>query len=372
MQITFFEKDILVSCKQHINDLAEEGIYQSVLILSCDGNRFSIDEYNALCRTHLIVFGGIFPQLVYQNKNYEQGMLVVGFKEKAQINTIKGLSEPTLNIEAHLDPSFGQNSNTIFTFVDGFARGITEMIDSIFSLYGLSSNFIGGGAGSLDFIQKPCILSNAGVLQDAAILAALNIQSSIGVRHGWKDFAGPFKVTKSKQNTIYEINNQKAIDIYKAEVEADANKEISIENFFSIAKSYPFGLVKVGSEKIVRDPFTLNDDGSINCVGEVPSGSLLYILKGKKEELISASKEAKHIALTDYNTLNSKNKHLFIINCISRMIFLEDMFSEELIGISEGVEKSFGALTIGEIANSGDEYLEFYNKTSVVCMLDRQ
>ena len=43
-----------------------------------------------------------------------------------------------------------------------------------------------------------------------------------------------------------------------------------------------------------------------------------------------------------------------------------DKFHEELEEISGGNDNTIGALSIGEIANSGDDYLEFYNKTIVV------
>ena len=58
----------------------------------------------------------------------------------------------------------------------------------------------------------------------------------------------------------------------------------------------------------------------------------------------------------------------FFIDCISRVLFMEDNFKKELEAVSDGVF-TFGALTIGEIASMGDAYLEFYNKTAVVAVL---
>jgi hypothetical protein len=48
---------------------------------------------------------------------------------------------------------------------------------------------------------------------------------------------------------------------------------------------------------------------------------------------------------------------------------LEDRFGEEIEAVYRESTPLVGALTIGEIANSGRDYLEFYNKTSVVAVL---
>ena len=54
-----------------------------------------------------------------------------------------------------------------------------------------------------------------------------------------------------------------------------------------------------------------------------------------------------------------------IINCISRVLFMEDDYEKEL-EILDPTNSSFGACTFGEVANSGDSFLEIYNKTAVV------
>jgi len=58
-----------------------------------------------------------------------------------------------------------------------------------------------------------------------------------------------------------------------------------------------------------------------------------------------------------------------VFDCISRALFLQDHFAQELAAVAQGQSPLFGALTIGEIANSGRSYLEFFNKTTVVARL---
>ena len=63
------------------------------------------------------------------------------------------------------------------------------------------------------------------------------------------------------------------------------------------------------------------------------------------------------------------HKTTFFIDCISRVLFLEGDFEQELQAVSRSGIPLIGALTLGEIANSRNDYLEFYNKTSVVGVL---
>jgi len=344
----FFEEEIISSVKNQLKLIEEGSKHKTVLVLSCANNNFTADEY--------------------KNKSYKKGLLLVGFMEKSNIKLIKNISNPKTDFESNLNLDL-KETNTLFTFVDGYSKRIDSFLDAVFNSFGLSVNYIGGGAGYLDCKQRPVLITSQGLIEDAAILATFNFKSASGVKHGWKDFKGPFKITKAEKNKIIEINLKPAFEIYKECIDADAPEKINNDNFFEIAKKYPFGLIKFSSEKIVRDPYKLNSDKSIDCVGEIPENSLAFILKGEKNLVLNAAIEAFKHAKLDYMSFDKKNKVAFIANCISRKCFLDDDFSTEIENITPKDFLNFGALTIGEIANGAGEYLEFHNKTLVVCLL---
>ncbi|HEY8905633.1 MAG TPA: FIST C-terminal domain-containing protein, partial [Rhodoferax sp.] len=60
---------------------------------------------------------------------------------------------------------------------------------------------------------------------------------------------------------------------------------------------------------------------------------------------------------------------LFFIDCISRVLFLGPDFPKEMVAVNTG-QPLIGALTLGEIANNGSDFLEFFNKTAVVGLID--
>jgi len=236
----------------------------------------------------------------------------------------------------------------------------------------MKTNYFGGGAGSLSLEQKPCIFNNEGFFQDAAVGCIMRMPSKIGVRHGWNKVKGPFIVTKAEGNIIKEINWKNPFKVYKEVVEEHSHQKFNDDNFFEIAKGYPFGIVKDNAECIVRDPLMVNDKGELICVGELEDNTLVDILNGNEESLIEAAKTAAQDSVNQAN----KPKKAIIIDCISRILFLEDSFNKELSAITETIKSQYpdisigGALTLGEISSYGEGFLDFYNKTVVVGLFE--
>jgi hypothetical protein len=344
---------------------------KSIMILACDKNGFTLQNTAFLKqKNYKPIFGGIFPGIIYGKQKMEKGTLVIGLPKEAQVYTVNHLSDSTVEYDELIDAQVPENDSvkTVFVFVDGTSQRISAFIDSLFNILGLDYNYIGGGAGSLSFQRIPCLFTNQGLLSDSAVLALTDIESGIGVSHGWNSISGPFKVTEVDRNVIKSLDWEPAIEVYRRVVEPHAKQKITRENFFDIAKGYPFGIKKFGAENIVRDPFLLNEDGSIVCVGEVPAESYVDILNGDQASLINAAQKALALAKESLKTKQNL-RYTFFIDCISRVLFLGNHFEKELEAVYE-TQEMFGALTLGEIANNGKEYLEFYNKTSVIGALE--
>jgi len=357
--------------KQVIQTTLKDPSIKSLFILSCDANNITPEIADPILKQITIpVFGGIFPSILYEREKLDHGTVVVGFPIPVEVITIQQLSDKHENFIAQIDSKTGGLSQvgTIFVFVDGFSSRINSLIDNIFTVFGLEYNYIGGGAGSLTMISKPCLFTKEGLLQDSGVLAFLNLQSGIGVSHGWQSVGGPFRVTESDNNIIKMLDWKPAFEVYHAAIRAHSNLQISKNHFFDIAKSYPFGITKIKAERIVRDPIMVLDDDSIVCVGEVPEGSFVDLLNGDAESLIQAAGKAKKLSWEAFDQ-KSKMSAVFFIDCISRVLFLEDRFTEEINAVWSKELPLFGACTIGEIANSGKDYLEFYNKTAVVAII---
>jgi hypothetical protein len=267
-------------------------------------------------------------------------------------------------------PELGK-TKTMFVFVDSMSKRITTFLECLFEIFGNECNYIGGGAGTLSFEPFSCLITNQGLIQDSAVLALLNAESSIGIRHGWRTIGGPYKITDSDGNMLITLNWKPAFKVYREVIKIHSGKNISATNFLEIAQVYPLGIKKMPTEKIVREPLEIEKDGILICNGEVPKDSFIDILHGNTASLIEAAKNAAVLSNEEF-PINTKKKLSIFFDGISRLQFLQENFQKEIDAVYNDKIPLIGALSIGEIANSGKDYLEFYNKTSVVGILDAQ
>jgi hypothetical protein len=345
---------------------AKEKGAKGVMILACDQNGFTKEVIDPIVQATLTpLFGGIFPEVIFKDEKLEKGTALLGFMDEAPyIHVVENISSETTDIGEAIADMEENPFKTMFVYVDAFSTQIETVIQELYYEFGLDNNFIGGGAGSLSFVQKPVLFTNQGLLQDALVLSTINANSGIGVKHGWKSIDGPFQITKSDKNVILELDYKSAFEVYKGVVEKHSGRTFNDENFFDIAKGYPFGVTKIGSEKVVRDPIT-QENGAMVCVGNVKTGDYVDILSGEKTNLVNAATQAHAIGSEG---IEGDGHTTLFIDCISRVLFLEADFQEELDAVAKKSNETIGALTLGEIANTGNEYLEFYNKTSVVAV----
>ena len=336
-------------------DPAVEGL----LVLATPDDAFTpatIDE--TLRELSTPVFGGLFPKVIHEGEAHADGAIVAGLAVHPAVETITDVDDP-------ITTSGDGDYETAFVFVDAFADDGDRFVRQLFNAYGVEYTYIGGGAGTLDGDTRHCLFTNDGLVGDAAVVARITAGSTIGVEHGWTDIGGPFEITAADGRRLETLDGQPAYDRYAAIIDAETDRTVTKTNFFEVAKSHPFGISRLDAERIVRDPFEVDDDGSLRCFGALPEGEFVHVLQGDTESLVAAADRA-HAAASEGASTDSA---LITFDCVSRAQYLESAFDRELAALSQR-GSTIGALTIGEVANDGRGHLEYYNKTAVVGAID--
>lgn len=338
---------------------------KSLFILCCDSDDNDLEFFNALLpKLNVPVFGGVFPEVLLDNQVIEHGFVVSGIEYLVETSVYTDLCHAPEK-EFQLNISL-ENYNSLIVFVDGLARNIDFMIQQLFHKVGNEKTVIGGGVGSLSFKQNSCVICNQGILVDAMVVVAISQRIELAIGHGWEKLAGPFLVTQADDNRVESLDFQPALDVYQQAISKTSESALTESNFFEIASNFPFGIDRLDDDMLVRDPVSF-DGTSLICVGTVPENTLLYILQGNANKLISAA----YGALDSVKNRSEDSRKFgdgILFDCISRKLFLQDEYPKELSAISHRIEDDYhliGALVLGEIASGKTGTINFHNKTAI-------
>jgi len=348
--------------KKTLSALQQETSVKALLLLMADAQETEPSELQSLLSlNNKPLLGGIFPELIANGERQNTGFLlmplhhdikVVTFQQENAASISKIQSDEVLESE-------GQ-AKSVFCFVNALWTGKNTFINTLYNELGPMVNYLGGGAGSLSFTSFPCVFANQSIIEHGAVIGLMNTPFSIGVAHGWHAISEPIKVTETQGNTIVSLNWKPAFEVYKAHVKEHANQTLTADNFFDVAKAYPLGLLRLDDEMIIRDPYATSE-GHLHIVDQVPEGDYIRIMHGNTTSLL----EGARLAVVASQNPDEKNNTQFCIDCISRVLFMQEDFSQELQLLNTQQEAQ-GILSIGEIANPAQTALELFNKTVVV------
>ncbi|MCF8231569.1 MAG: FIST C-terminal domain-containing protein [Bacteroidales bacterium] len=343
-------------------------VQDTMLVLVAEEELFFVNEMIEFFNEKKInIFGGIFPGLIYKGQYKTTGAIVFPMPSSCEPVIFNDLTQNPLPVNSLFKEAELSDNILANIFFDGFSQDIKEFLSEIYRKLGNSVKYIGGGAGTSDYIQKPVIISNSGIFQDAAVICFAHQNTMISVRHGWEILNGPYLITSSEKNIVKTINWRNAYEVYE---EALKNFKISLNasNIHKTALKYPLGVYKEGVEYILRSPIQRTINNELVCVGEVPENSAVYILAADEHSLLRASDRATEEVLNyDDNPGNS----ITVID-FSRSVLLGDAFYKELDNVYRKLSQrnpdsvNFGVLTIGQIASFPTGSMDLFNKSFVI------
>lgn len=340
---------------------------KAILVLSCADDSIDVDRLGDLCKTNpLPIIGARFPKLIYQNKVFSTGCILVPIVKPVSIKVVERLHQFS---DVEFFAKFKSSEfSSLLVFTDGLSKNIDNLLNIMFQQFGHDISVFGGGAGSLSFEPQPCLFAPQGLIQDAMLLVWIDVTSHVAIGHGWHVLDGPYLANQVAGNEIQQLNFQPAFDVYRDAVELHLpTTRLSAENFFDIAKNYPFGLERLDEDLLIRDPITI-DGTSVICVGNIAENAMLYIMQGSVQTLVEGA--AHSVKETKKETPISNT---LVFDCISRELYMGDAFDEEMNSLQSELGSDvdlIGALVLGEIASTPSSGVFFHNKTCVSALFE--
>jgi hypothetical protein len=230
-------------------------------------------------------------------------------------------------------------------------------------------SFFGGGAGDDGRFQKTHVFAGTAAVTDAVV--ALEMLSSqplgVGVSHGWVPASPALRVTEADGARLVSLNGTPAIDAIEDYAKRTGQ---SIDR----ADPLPFFLhnilgIKSNDDFRLRVPLAVNADGSVSCAAEIPTGSVVHIMKTSVESAVLAAEQATRAALAALG--GARPGAALVFDCVATRLRLGRAFDDELKACAAMLHPAgfVGCNTYGQIARAEGQFGGFHNCTAVVCVL---
>jgi hypothetical protein len=265
--------------------------------------------------------------------------------------------------------SRGPAYKSALILTDALAGHADELIEQLTVLTGGNYQFFGGGAGDDANFRRTLVFCGNEVASDAVV--ALEILSNkpigVGVQHGWSPASRPMRVTEAQGSRVISLNATSAAEVFEEHAAQTGQR-------FNPKDPVPFFLhnilgIDTGQGYKLRVPLSVNDDGSISCAAEIPTGATVCIMGTDARSAGEAAATATRAAV---ERLNGHAPQVAIFfDCVATRLRLGREFKSELKAVEEalGSARFAGCNTYGQVARAEGQFGGFHNCTAVVCVI---
>lgn len=257
---------------------------------------------------------------------------------------------------------------------DGIAVNGSHLIEGIQKILPKSVAVTGGLAGDGVRFSKTLVFNKEGDAKSNCVCAlgfyGDSLSVGYGTNGGWENFGIERLVTKSKDNVLYELDNQPALILYKQFL-GERAKDLPVSGM-----SFPLSC-RVGDSQraVVRTVHGINEENqSLSFGGNIPEGSYVKLMKANVDRLISGA-ELSAKASTDM--IHKGDSELAIlISCVGRKLVLKQLVEEEVEAVADVIGDQAcisGFYSYGEISPFAENSSCFlHNQTMTITIFSEK
>jgi len=238
----------------------------------------------------------------------------------------------------------------VFVLSDGLGVNGSDLVNGLAQALPEGVTITGGLAGNGDRFEETYVFWDDLPSQNTLAILGFygdHLKIGYGSMGGWDPFGPERVITKSKENLLYELDGQCALETYKKYLGAHA------AGLPATGLLFPLSIrTKNGETGIVRTILSVNEkEKSMTFAGDVPEGAYARFMKANFERLIDGSSGA---ALRCHEMMNAKAPDLAIlISCVGRKLVLKQRIEEEVEAVRDvlgGDATLTGFYSYGEIS----------------------
>lgn len=262
----------------------------------------------------------------------------------------------------------------IFVLSDGLKINGSELVKGINTIQKEQLIVAGGLAADGSHFQKTWTVLNGDIHTD--IIAAVGfygdkIHFGHGSRGGWDIFGPERRITRSKGNILYELDNTPALALYKQYL-GDKASELPASGLL-----FPLAIRKDGSDtKLVRTILGVNEkEQSLIFAGDIPTGYLAQLMRANFDRIINGAAEVSHLVLNNIAARNDNPILLIAISCIGRRLVLGERTEEETEATLEFFPDNtsqVGFYSYGELSSLLNGSCDLHNQTMTLTSITEE
>ncbi len=258
----------------------------------------------------------------------------------------------------------------ILLLPDAFSGNADQVVQGATREAGAGVAWAGGGAGDNLHFLRTAQFAFGHAYQDHVVAVVLEASCSfgMGLQHGWRPYGPPVLATQTRGQAVVDFDFANAFEVYR-NIAAHRGDEVRRDDFIRFAMLHPLGIPGAAGSYAIRDPISVEADGALRCLAEVPDDTLLRVMEGEPDALVAAATEA---AAEARERVGGEPAFALVFDCVSRAFLLGPRIHEELGAMHAALGKRvpmMGCLTFGEVGSFGASLPQFHNKTSVVLSL---
>ncbi len=280
---------------------------------------------------------------IYDEEVYDDSLVYLALEmEQTKIKAVE-YSVTDIHKSKELGQKIGKDLNEpdlchLFLLCDGLVVNGTDLIGGVYSEVDKEVITTGGLAGDgSDFNQTFVGLDSTPEKNKIVAIGFYGnaFQVGFGSMGGWSAFGPQRKITKSKDNILYELDGQPALDLYKKYLGEEQSKKLPGSGLL-----FPLSIVpdETSQNKYVRTIVGIDEDKkSLIFAGDIPEGYIAQLMHASFDNLVDgavgAAEKATHSIEHDPNS-----QAAILVSCIGRNLVMGQQIADE----AEAIKTVFG------------------------------
>lgn len=257
----------------------------------------------------------------------------------------------------------------VFVLSEGLKINGSELVKGLNTKNRDSVTITGGLAGDGIHFKKTWTIYKGELLSDKVIALGFYgdaIKIGHGSHGGWDIFGPERRITRSKNNVLYELDNKPALELYKTYLGEKASGLPATGLLFPLA-------IRPGAadrKHLVRTILQVDEEtNSLTFAGDMPQGFLAQLMRANFDRLITGASTASQMALQAQLQEQKKPVLLIAISCVGRRLLLGERTEEETevtLDVFPENTKQLGFYSYGEISPFAVGACDLHNQTMTI------